>query len=288
MRSEADGSKMSLIHKAMKKAEKPDVSGVGNVVSPEEEIVSSLGKKSFLPASLPPRTIGLIVLTVFVAMFAVYMNFCAKKGPKKIEIPQVAIESAPVGQVPVIAPEEVVVATDVAGISMTEAGSKKTELPHNAKLLSDEGEDAFLSGDLELALKKFTEALTVAPDSAEILNSMGLVFKKQGNSKEAEKYYNEAIKKDPACSECLNNLAVLKVDEKDYVSAVLYLKKAITGSETYADPYFNLAVIMEKEGNYKSAVENYKNFLAYTASDDAELKARIKARIEDLTLNWEE
>ncbi len=280
---------MSLIHKALKKAEDhfstPKVESPVGI--PEEGLIAE-EKSGIMGTDLTPRTVGLIVLVVLAAAFAVYTNFFADKKPSKpaptpdVNVAQQAVE-------PVVVIEETPPASSTgvtATVPLTTTGM--TELPPDVKRIYEEGQRLFLVGEIDQALIKFEEALTKVPDSAKILNSLGLALKKKGDKVRAEKYYTEALKNDPDCSECLNNLGVLKADENDNVSAVIYFKKAITEQETYADPYFNLAVIMENEGNLKSAVEYYKKFLMYTTSENDELKDKIRLRIEDLALNWEE
>lgn len=277
---------MSLIHKALKKAERQEMPDAGAIITPEEEVVAAASKGGFLTASITPRTLVLVLLTLIAVLFAVYMNFCAEKRSKKVAEEALPEVQGPAQPSPVVVEENVVVA-DVSGISRMKEGGGG-DISQEVMSLMGEGEKDFMSGDLDAALAKFTEALTKVPNFPKILNSIGLVFKKKGIPDEAEKYYNQALKTDPDCVECLNNMAVLKADKGDNVSAVLYLRKAMSLDETYADPYFNLAVIMEKEGNYRSAVENYKSFLSYTSSNDFGLKAKIKGRIEELVLNWEE
>lgn len=281
---------MSLIHKALKKAEgKESIADAGSVDLPEEELVATEGKNKFSSTEITPRTIGLMVLTLFAGIFAVYMNFCADKNPGKM-----AVALPPPVQAPVAAPVPIAPAIKTDGqeelVEITKRkddGATAVKLSPEAKFVLDEGDALFVQGEFSLALAKFEEALTKAPNSAEVLNSIGLTQKKLGNSTEAERYYNQAIKNSPDCSECFNNLGVLYMDTGDGVAAVMNLKKAVTISETYADPYFNLAVIMEKEGNLKSAVDNYKKFLTYTTTDNENLKERVRSRIEDIALNWQ-
>jgi len=280
---------MSLIHKALKKAEDHfSTSKVQSTIDIPEEGLIAEEKSGIMGTDLTPRTVGLIVLVVFAGAFAIYTNFFADKKPKKpaptpgVSVEQQAAVSA--ADVPQVPPPSVSGVTSTA--SAFAAGA--TKLPSDVLVIYEEGQRLFIAGEIDPALIKFEEALTKVPDSPKILNSLGLALKKKGDKVRAEKYYNEALRNDPNCSECLNNLGVLKADEQDNVSAVIYFKKAITEQETYADPYFNLAVIMEGEGNLRSAVEHYKKFLMYTTSEDEGLKDKIRLRIEDLALNWGE
>lgn len=279
---------MSLIHKALKKVEKEPEFGKDNFSTSEEAFIRS--KSKFSKLSLNPRTIVLIILVVFAGSYAIYSNytaFCAKKGgapaPKKsAKTEQKATSPA---AVPVVEEKK---PSPSVGVTERTTGTVKVELPFEAAKFNSEGKELFMQGDLNGALVKYTEALALASNSSEILNSIGLVYKKRGEPDKAEQYYSEAIKYNPACAECENNLGVLKVDQADTVSAVLHFKKAIELSETYADPYFNLAVIMEKEGNFKSAIDNYKKFLVFTSPDNEDLKLKVRDKIEELALTWDQ
>lgn len=280
---------MSLIHKALKKAEgqtsgsseKPDLPA-------EAELLKN--KKQFMSFTFTPRTVFLLVMVLFAAAFAVYTNFLKSPVKKPVVKP---VPTADVRTDGAIQPESSGLPSGdgvaaVVGVTDTSRTIVTPELPIEVKPLLEEGKRFFMEGNFESALVKFNEALSKTGDSSEILNSIGLVYKKLGDRDKARSFYEKAIQTSPKCAECLNNLGVLNVDSNDNVNAVLYFKKAIELSETYADPYFNLATVMEKEGNYKSAVEYYKKFLTYTDMDNVGLKEKVRARIEDLVLNWEE
>lgn len=281
---------MSLIHKALKKAEKRDdntAPGMAGLAVPEEDLVENEG--SFLSTKITTRTMVLMVLAFLALGYTVYKNFIKPKGIDS----KVAVSSPYTKPIDSVAQNAVQAEADqavknMAGISKPTEGEKQKKLPPQAAALKDEGEDLFLSGNLDGAVAKFTEALTLSPNSPELLNSLGLVHKKKKDLVTAEKYYLQALQFDPQCAECLNNLGVLKVEKGDSISAVLHLKNAIKVSEEYADPYFNLAVLMESEGNNKSAVENYKKFLSYTSSGDEKFKKKIRERVESIALEIRE
>lgn len=277
---------MSLIHKALKKAEQgsnENQQDFSQMTTPEEGLIDN---KTSSSSSLPPRTIVLIVLTVLALAFAIYNNFIK---PKKGSVPKptdIASAQAPV--VPVVPQQPVLPQQDLSGVSRPAEVTEKASLPPQVEALKKEGEDMFFAGQLDAALAKFDEAKVMAPTSAEILNSMGLVYKKKGDLDKAQSLYLEALRMDPNCSECLNNLGVVEVDKGDYLSAVLHLKKAVTIDREYSDPYFNLAIVMEKEGNIRSAIDNYKEFLKYTKTNDQGIRDDVRARVENLASGLEE
>jgi tetratricopeptide (TPR) repeat protein len=276
---------MSLIHKALNKVEKKSTLGVDQASLVEEQLIEEKAKSEFL--GMPLRTIVLVVLVILAGIFAIYLNFFMDDKKKSATKPEEAAtnqvqSTAAVPKVPT--PNK----RRVAGVSKSAEGAMKYSIPVEAQLINNEARNLFQSGELDLALVKFDEALELAPNNPDILNSIGLVYKKKGSQVIAKQYYEKAIKYGPECSECYNNLGVLDADLSDTVAAVLHLRKAISISEAYADPYFNLAVIMEKEGNLKSAVKNYKTFLIYTNSSSEELKKGVRERIEKIALQWED
>lgn len=276
---------MSLIHKALNKVDKKPNQEIDQVSLVEEQLIEEESNK-FMSFELNKRTIVLVVLVVLAAAFAIYSNFFMDEDGGK------DAKKAPVTAVPAASPVKAEPAVPTStrhiaeGISKSSKGVQYPLLPE-AKALSEDAKRYFQSGDLNMALTKFNEALEIAPKSPDILNSLGLIYKKKGDLNTAQKYYAKALEYGPECAECYNNLGVLEADKGDEVGAVLNLKRAILLAPTYADPYFNLAVVMEKEGNFRSAVDSYKKFLMYTTTTDEELKNQVIDRIEDLALNWD-
>lgn len=247
---------MSLIHKALKKAEG---SREDPVIEPPVE--TFIGGKGGIKSQFTPRTYLLLVLAILSLCFVIYKNFFNKKAAVPI---QQAFQSVATPAEPQPAP-----AVALSELSLDE-------------LLAD-GKKLFKAEKFDEALVRFLEASNLNPNDAAAFNNIGLIYKKKNDFAQAEAFYKKALLANPVYAECLNNMGVLKAAEGDVLAASVYLKKAISASSTYADAYFNLAVLNDEEGNYRDAITNYKVFLQYTDTEDETLISKIKDRIERLS-----
>lgn len=220
---------MSLIHEALKKAEKKTTDGAKT---------SNSVLQSFDPAKKKQanvRTIGLIVVLVVAIIIALYLRL---SGPSKKtaesddQSPQTQVSAAQMSQVEV------------------------TRLKKSA-------DEAFASGDMNQAWAILTAANQITADDPEILNNLGLVAKRRGDIEEAKKYYDQALKLKPDYPECISNLAVVEMEEGNYAQAKLSLARALSLRPNFADASFNMAVAYEHEGNLKEAVKYYMQFLQH-------------------------
>ena len=75
--------------------------------------------------------------------------------------------------------------------------------------LRREGEDLFLSGDREGALKKLVAALALDSDDALIHNDLGVLLHTMGDTKRARESFERALKLAPALDDARSNLASL-------------------------------------------------------------------------------
>lgn len=245
---------MSLIHKALKKAEGPE-----REEAPTPPVEEFIGKKPGLKEQLTPRTIVLLVIAILAFAFLLY-----KKTYHK------TLESQPVASSPA-----------------AQLGTPAQQLPSptnlSAEILVDEAKKFYGLGKIDEALSRFLEASLKNPASAEIFNNIGLIYKKKNDMAQAENYYRKALAIKPDYAEALNNLGVLKANAGEPLDAAIYLKKALAINSTYADAYFNLAVLNDGEGNFREAIVNYKSFLQYTDVDDENLLDKIRGRIEQLS-----
>ncbi len=255
---------MSLIHKALKKAEGGDRELNPND-PPEEQFV---GKKLGLKEQFTPRTTVLLVVAILCLAFTIY---------KKFHRPSTGFGPAPVTQIQPL-PE---VQTQAQAQAMTGVPQVQIDLPYEQ--LVEEGRKYYATGKYDEALTSFLAALAKNQSDSQLLNDIGLIYKKKNNFAQAEIYYKKALGVKPNYAECLNNLGVLKGAMGDPLEGSIYLKKAIALNSSYADAYFNLAVLNDNQGNFLEAIVNYKLFLQYTDSSDAALLNKVKERVEDLS-----
>lgn len=219
---------MSLIHEALKKAEK----------KPADEAKARSSLPSFEPAEekkkVNVRTIGLIVVLVFAVILALYLRL-SDTTKKKAKVA-----------------EEQTTQTMASAEQMSQVEVER---------LKKSAQEAFASGDMNQAWAILTAADQIKANDPEVLNNLGLVAKRRGDLQEAKKFYDRALKLQPDYPECLNNLAVVQMDEGNFESAEKTLKRALTIRPNFADASFNMAVAYEQEGNNKEAIEYYMQFL---------------------------
>lgn len=218
---------MSLIHEALKKAEK----------KPADEVHVPSVLPSFEPAEkkkLNTRTIGLIIVLALAVVLALYLRM-TDPSKKKAEVV-----------------EEQTTQTKASAEQMSQVEVQR---------LKKSAHEAFSSGDMNQAWAILTAADQIKADDPEVLNNLGLVAKRRGELQEAKKFYDRALKLQPDYPECLNNLAVVEMDEGNFENAKKTLTRALAIRPNFADASFNMAVAYEREGNNKEAVRYYMQFL---------------------------
>lgn len=220
---------MSLIHEALKKAEKKTDGGA----KPSNGVMQSFDNATKKPLNV--RTIGLIVVLAFVVIIALYLRL---SGPSK---KKVTVEEE--------SPQTQVSAEQMSQVEVTR--------------LKKSAHAAFASGDMNQAWAILTAANQITADDPEVLNNLGLVAKRRGDLEDAKKYYGRALKLKPDYPECINNLAVVEMDEGNYAQAKINLARALSLRPNFADASFNMALAYEQEGNLKEAVKYYMQFLRH-------------------------
>lgn len=236
---------MSLLHDALKKAEKEEgASEAGKAI-----LVDSETK----PAKSPFRIIMLCVLVSLAILGFLYLRVMKK-------LPGVA-GPAPAGHGDRLA-----------------VGSNRDELMAEATTFIRQQKYAEAKARLDKAL-----AVSGTPkENAETYNNMGYVLKKSGRNEEASDYYQKALALDPECAECLNNLGVLYLSNRDLAEAEIRFQKAIEIKPGYPDPYLHLALIQEARGDAAGAKKNYSKFAELAQGVGADLMAKVQERITSL------
>lgn len=123
--------------------------------------------------------------------------------------------------------------------------------------LLSKGEQAFVSGDEDGALKLFLEATEKSPERWEGFYYAGMVLHVQGKASEAIEMYEKAIKIKPDASEALNNLSVLYLESGQLDEALETNKKAIKADPQNFEAAYTLGEILENMGKLEEAIEAY-------------------------------
>ena len=127
----------------------------------------------------------------------------------------------------------------------------------DAEALLVAGEQAFVDGDLDLALVKFEAAVEAAPERWEGYYYCGLVNQQKGNAALAEEWYRKAIAKKPDASEAQNNLAVLLLESGKIDEALEASKAAVEADPDGYEAAYTLAEVLEAAGRIEEAIEAY-------------------------------
>lgn len=217
---------MSLIHEALKKAEKK----VGEKIHlPSSPQLFDVGRKQLLNK----RTVILGSALLCAIIIALVVHFAGKSS--KSTLPN----------------------AEVASDSIEDRQMKLAE----ADRLKKSAEVAYISGDLDRAWVGFSAAYQINRNDPEIINNLGVISKRRGNVAAAKRYYESALALRPEYTECLNNMALLDMDEGNFAEAEKKLSDALNIRPNDAEANFNMALVKERSGDKESAVLYYMNFL---------------------------
>lgn len=235
---------MSLLHDALKKAEKTSsgASGGQGVFLDSERSAGSSNKRIFV----------LSAVASLLLLFVTYQKFV-----KKPAAPGGPSRTAPVVQ------------------SDTRDGGKLLE---EAQKLIQQGRYEDARGSLEKAV------FTALPDTqkAEAYNNLGFVLKKLGRTEEAFQRYQKALALDPQCAECRNNLGVLYLSNRDFTEAETHFQEALKARPDYAEPHLHLALLLEARGDYAGAKKRYLEYTKLARGVSADFLVKIQERIAAL------
>jgi tetratricopeptide (TPR) repeat protein len=237
---------MSLIHEALKKAER------------EQSIPPSLASPRFNVArSRPTRPIGALLLLSVLAVGAVVF-VVTRSDPRDVAAPPVAPTAGrPPAQAPALAATE---ANELIASAATAHGK----------------------GDYPAAEALLTRALGFAPESPLAHNNLGLAIKAQGRADEAEKHYLAALQHEPQYVRAVNNLAVLYDQQNRIDEAFRLYASAVRIDPDYPDARLNYAVALERSGFLADARKQYEAFLANAAGDQSRATELVRRRLAAL------
>lgn len=236
---------MSLIHDALKKAEKKDRLPIGSGLASLEEATESAKK------GLPKRTIVLAAVLVVALAITAYINLKPKRDASAPQVP---------------------VAADV----------QKDLGKQDAELLKKKALNAYGADDFVTANSNLSAALDINSTDPELWNNLGLVSKKQGNIAKARSSYEKALELKPDYPEALNNLAVMEMDAGNATRATQLLERALKLKPAYPEANFNLAHLYETKGEKAKAVEYYKRFLDVSGSFSSSVVDAVRNHIMEI------
>ncbi|QQR81208.1 MAG: tetratricopeptide repeat protein [Deltaproteobacteria bacterium] len=254
---------MSIIHKALKKAEQdthqPDTTGV--IVDVQDEDSEGSMRKYILMAMV-------VASLLVVGYFRFYKNKevpVASLPPVTNQASMIPTTHAPAPQSDVAKELDNSMDPAVSTAGLTEIGIKKME-----------------SGDYESAKKMFESVVFREPRNAEAYNNYGLALKKLGKSEEAFEQYRKALSIDPNFAECSNNLGVLYMVNRNLAEAENQFQKAIQMKPDYSDPYLHLGMVLEARGDLNGAKKSYQTFIDKSKGIGADVLVKVQNRMAAL------
>ncbi len=253
---------MSIIFKALKKAEEETRGGRETVKTPQAYRFRS------------KKALGVIILGIAVIAVSSFAGIYLAKNKTLSKLfmksSNKAVELQP-SQAPV-SPKPVVIPKPQTPAPVSE-GTDTVKLHEDAiKHIRDKK-----YSDAESILRK---AILAKPDDAMMHNHLGLALKNQGKYKEALTSYEKALKLKPDYYEAMNNLAVTYEMLGDKKKAKLFYKKALSLKPSYAEAHLNYAMLLEAEGDNLAAESCYHTFL--NLSSDEALKSKVKERLKGI------
>lgn len=108
---------------------------------------------------------------------------------------------------------------------MDEEEIEVEEYKVQANLLKDEGNEAFQSGDVELAISKFTQAIDIDPDNVIFYSNRSAAYMKVDSISKALHDAEKCIELDPKWSKGYNRLGVAQQQLKRFEAAIDTYKK---------------------------------------------------------------
>jgi len=240
---------MSLLHEALKKAEKEGRPGDSNRLVVDREEPGSGG------SSL--RVYILAAVAVTALLFFVTTRFLKKPG---------GISDSPT-------------ASGVLGSSETPLGIGSG--PPAPELLERGGR--FIEEKKWAEAKDaFEKAAILEPRNVDAYNNLGFVLRQLGEKDKAIEQVQKALSVAPDCAECLNNLGVLYLAERRTKEARGPFEKAVLLRADYADPHFHLALLAEAEGRMVDAKEHFGKYIELARGIDAAFLLKIQKRMASL------
>ncbi len=138
------------------------------------------------------------------------------------------------------------------------AGTARIHNPA-AVLLNDRGEDLRKKGDLDAAIRIYTEAIATDPDFAWPFNNRGLAWATKGEFANAIKDYAEAIRLDPAYAYPFNNRGLVWAAKGDFENAQKDYTEAIRLDPRYAVPFSNRGLVRAAKSEFDQAMADYED-----------------------------
>lgn len=152
--------------------------------------------------------------------------------------------------------------------------------------LTEQGLQAFQSGDLDRAERLFRRALELEPRAKEVYNNLATVYSRRGDTERAKEMLRVAIEIDPLYAFPRCNLALYLLDEDDVEGAAEVLAPLTEATQFHAQEMafysYTQARLLIARGEYEPARRALE--MAVQVWPDYELAKDLLERMETVTL----
>jgi Flp pilus assembly protein TadD len=139
------------------------------------------------------------------------------------------------------------------------------ETPDDAKYYLKQGLDHFHNGELDLAIKDFSQALARQPEAAAAYIDRGAVYLRKGDLDRALSDYDQSLQLNPKDARAYLNRGIIYGKKKDFDRALADFDRALEIAPRDAQIYYNQAVCLDLAGRPKPAIKAYQSFLQYAS-----------------------
>jgi tetratricopeptide (TPR) repeat protein len=133
--------------------------------------------------------------------------------------------------------------------------------PENARAHNNYGKMLMENGELELAMREFTEALKYDTEFIEAYNNYGRTLQVLGRPEEAETHILKALSLQPNFAVAHCNLGYALMDMGRYDEAVTHFLKSVEINPGYVEAHYKLGTAFDKQGRYEEALASYHKAL---------------------------
>ena len=146
--------------------------------------------------------------------------------------------------------------------------------PDYAEAYNNRGGIYGKKGEFDCAIEDCNRAIQIRPDYAEAYNNRGNAYSKKGEYGHAITDYNRAIHFKPDCAEAYNNRGNVYVKKGESDLAIKDCSMAIQLKSNYAEAYYNRGTAYGKKNEYDLAIKNF-NTAIEIKSDYANTFAKL-------------
>ena len=112
-------------------------------------------------------------------------------------------------------------------------------------------------GNLDQAVKNYTQAIEVSPNFVDAHNNLALVLKLQGKLTEAIDHYRKAVSIEPDNADIHYNLGNTLQSLGKFDEAISHYRQALKIKPEHIQTHHNLANALAAQGKYEEALEHY-------------------------------